>query len=84
VRARIRKAAQSATNPISAALLDDLLDGSSYRALHELFDALHSQQTPDIERSIDALLRVGANSGGDMLTGVLLTLLNPDLPVNRL
>jgi hypothetical protein len=84
VRARIRKAAQSATNPISAALLDDLLDGSSYRALHELFDALHGQQASDIERSIDALLRVGASSGGDMLAGVLLTLLNPDLPVNRL
>ena len=81
---RISRAAQSASNPISAALLDDLVQGSSYRALHELFDALHSQQTPAIEESTRALLRIGASSGADMLTGVLLTLLTPELPAKRL
>ena len=80
----ISRAAQSASNPISAALLDDLLQGSSYRALHELFDALQSQQTPAIEEAVRALLRIGASSGADMLTGVLLTLLTPELPAKRL
>jgi Protein of unknown function (DUF2877) len=81
---RISHAAQSASNPISAALLNDLLQGSSYRALHELFDALHAQQTPAVEDAMHALLRIGASSGSDMLAGVLLTLLNPELPAKRL
>jgi hypothetical protein len=81
---RISRAAQSASNPISAALLDDLLQGSSYRALHELFDALHLQQISAIEDAIEALLRIGASSGSDMLAGVLLTLLTPELPAKRL
>lgn len=84
LRTRISHAAQSASNPISAALLDDLLQGSSYRALHELFDALHLQQTPAIEDAMRTLLDIGASSGGDMLAGVLLTLLNPKLPAKRL
>ena len=81
---RISRAAQSASNPISAALLDDLLQGSTYRALHELFDALHLQQAPAIEEAVRALLRIGASSGADMLTGVLLTLLTPELPAKHL
>ena len=84
LRNRISHAAQSASNPISAALLDDLLQGSSYRALHEFFDALHAQQTPAIEEAMRALLRIGASSGSDMLAGVLLTLLNPELPAKPL
>ena len=84
LRTRISRAAQSASNPISAALLDDLLQGSSYRALHEFFDALHAQQTPAIEDAMRALLRIGASSGADMLAGVLLTLLNPELPAKPL
>jgi len=84
LRSRIMRAAQSATNPISAALLDDLLQGSSYRALHALFDALHAQQRPAIDKAMRALLRIGASSGGDMLAGVLLTLLTPELPAKRL
>jgi len=83
LRERISRAAHSASNPISAALLDDLLQGSSYRALHELFDAMHLQQMPAIEDAVRALLRIGATSGGDMLAGVLLTLLNPELPAKR-
>ncbi len=84
VRKRIGRAAQTATNPISAALLDDLLQGSSYRALHELLDALHMQHLSAIQDAIRTLLHVGASSGGDMLAGVLLTLLNPQLPASRL
>ena len=84
LRKRIGHAAQSATNPISAALLDDLLQGSSYRALHELLDALHTQHLPAIPNAMRALLRVGASSGADMLAGVLLTLLTPELPASRL
>jgi len=84
LRTRISRAAQSASNPISAALLDDLLQGSSYRALHELFDALHLQQTPAIEDAMHALLRIGASSGSDMLAGLLLTLLTPELPAKPL
>ncbi len=83
LRTRISRAAQSASNPISAALLDDLLQGSSYRALHELFDAMHLQQMPAISEAVQGLLRIGASSGGDMLAGVLLTLLNPELPAKR-
>lgn len=84
LRKRISRAAQSATNPISAALLDDLLQGSSYRALHDLLDALHTQHLPAIQDAMRALLRVGASSGTDMLAGVLLTLLNPELPAKPL
>ena len=84
LRTRISHAAQSASNPISAALLDDLLQGSSYRALHAFFDAMHLQQTPAVEDAMRALLRIGASSGSDMLAGVLLTLLNPELPAKRL
>ena len=84
LRTRISRAAQSASNPISAALLDDLLQGSSYRALHTLFDAMQSQQAPSIDQAVGALLQIGASSGGDMLAGVLLTLLNPKLPAKRL
>ena len=80
---RIRHAALTATNPISAALLDDLLQGSSYRALHALFDAMHSGYAPAIHQAVRALLQIGASSGGDMLAGVLLTLLNPELPAKR-
>ena len=80
LRTRISRAAQSASNPISAALLDDLLQGSSYRALHALFDAMPMQQMPAIHHAVQDLLRIGASSGGDMLAGVLLTLLNPELP----
>ena len=67
----------------SAALLEDLLQGSSYRALHALFDAMQSGYAPAIHQAVRALLQIGASSGGDMLAGVLLTLLNPELPAKR-
>jgi hypothetical protein len=74
LRSRVRAAAHEATNVISAALLDDLLDGHSYRPLHELMTALDSEDPSHIAAATQALLRVGASSGADMLSGVLLTL----------
>ncbi len=74
LHARIRRAAESATNPISAALLDDLMRGSSYRVLHAVFDAFQSGEAARITDAVQALLRLGASSGGDMLAGVFLAL----------
>jgi hypothetical protein len=74
VHTRIRSAAQSATNPISAALLDDLMRGSSYRLLHDVFDAFQAGEQRPIVDAVDRLLRLGASSGGDMLAGVFLAL----------
>jgi hypothetical protein len=75
VLARIRNCAATSTNVISAALLDDLIDGASYGALHELLAALQGKLLPEIARSTQALLRVGASSGADMLAGLLAALL---------
>jgi hypothetical protein len=74
VRSRVSAAAREATNVISAALLEDLLDGRSYRPLHELITALDSEDPSRIAAAMQALLRVGASSGADMLSGVLMTL----------
>ena len=79
VLAAIRAAAITATNAISAALLDDLIAGSSYRALHELLAALQANAPQAIEPAARSLLRVGASSGADILAGVLTALLTtPD------
>lgn len=80
VLAGIRQAARTATNVISAAFLDDLIDGSSYGALHELLAALQGRAEPEILRRTQALLRVGASSGADMLAGLLATLLTTPCP----
>ena len=74
VKAQLRDAARSATNPISAALLDDLMAGASYRVLHELIDALQGRQPAEVKSATEALLSLGASSGADMLAGLLLTL----------
>jgi Protein of unknown function (DUF2877) len=74
LRQRVLAAAQHATNPISAALLEDLMAGASYRALHEVLAALQSGEPQAIVQSREALLRVGASSGADMLAGLLLAL----------
>ncbi len=74
LQTRIRAAAATATNLISAALLDDLMAGRSYRCLHELLAALHSQDPAQIEASARTLQRIGASSGADMLAGLLLAL----------
>lgn len=72
--ARLRAAACTATNPISAALLADLMAGRSYRALHELLAALQRGEPAAMHQAVQSLLAVGASSGADMLAGVLLAL----------
>jgi hypothetical protein len=82
VLAEIRKAAATSTNVISAALLDDLIDGASYGALHELLAALQHRPLPEIARATQALLDIGATSGADMLAGLLVALItipHPDI-----
>jgi hypothetical protein len=84
---RIRAAALCSTNVISAALLDDLMQGASYGALHALLAALQSQQAAGIAEAAAQLLRVGASSGADLLAGVLLVLAtqpqhNPSNPLH--
>jgi hypothetical protein len=71
---RIRTAAARATNVISAALLDDLMRGASYGALHSLLAALQSNNALRIGSATTQLLRLGASSGADMLAGLLLAL----------
>lgn len=74
LHSRIRHAAGVSTNVISAALLDDLMRGASYGALHNLLAALQDNNPKAIETATTHLLRVGASSGADMLAGVLLAL----------
>jgi Protein of unknown function (DUF2877) len=78
LHARLAAAAAQATNPISAALLQDLMAGSSYRALHELLDALNQDRPEPVAAAVHTLLAVGASSGADMLAGVLLALQPPE------
>ncbi len=75
VHAAIREAANTSTNVISAALLDDLMAGASYAPLHDLLAALQDDDLPAIEPAARSLLRVGASSGADMMAGLLLALL---------
>jgi hypothetical protein len=83
--ARLREHARGATNPISAALLDDLIDGASYAALHDMLAVLQGHALPEIEAATQALLRVGASSGADMLSGLLLaSIANPDIACHDL
>jgi hypothetical protein len=75
VQTRLRDAANAgATNAISATLLADLMQGIGYRALHELLEALHGGSADEVERAIAQLAAIGASSGTDLLTGVLLAL----------
>jgi len=75
VRADVRCAARNSTNVISAALLDDLIDGASFACLHDLLAALNDNDLPAMAHAIEGLLRIGASSGADMLAGLLLALL---------
>jgi hypothetical protein len=74
MRARLHAAALRASNPISAALLQDLMAGCSWRALHEWLAALHHDRPAGLQTATAALLGIGASSGADMLAGVLLAL----------
>lgn len=80
VAGRIHLAAQTQTNVISAALLDDLLSGRSYRCLHDLLLALNTADVATIQHATVRLLGLGASSGADMLSGVLLAAHSMRLP----
>jgi hypothetical protein len=71
---RIHDAAKVSTNVISAALLDDLMAGKSYGALHDVLSALHTNDLTNIDTACTQLLNLGASSGADMLAGLLLAL----------
>jgi hypothetical protein len=74
LQANIQKACLDATNPISAALLIDNMDGKSYGQLHDMLDALESNDSRFIENATQALLNLGSSSGADVLAGLLLAL----------
>ena len=74
LQTRIRAAARTRTNAISAALLDDLMQGASYGALHEMLAALQSGSMSRIAQAVQGLMDLGACSGADMLAGLLLAL----------
>jgi hypothetical protein len=71
----ICKACEAATNPISAALLADSMAGASYGELHDMLDALESNDSEFIIAACKALLGVGSSSGADLLAGLLLALI---------
>jgi Protein of unknown function (DUF2877) len=70
----IHEAAKVSTNVISAALLDDMMAGKSYSALHDILIALQSNDVATITHACKNLLNVGSSSGADMLAGLLLAL----------
>jgi Protein of unknown function (DUF2877) len=74
LEANICKACEQATNLISAALLSDNMAGASYGQLHDMLDALESNDSRFIAAARNALLQLGASSGADLLTGLLLAL----------
>jgi hypothetical protein len=79
----IQLAAKSTTNVISAALLDDMMMGCSYSALHDVLAALNSQDIEKINTSCNKLLTLGASSGADMLAGLLLALTTQNQSLNH-
>jgi Protein of unknown function (DUF2877) len=74
LQANIHKACEASTNPISAALLVNHISGKSFGELHDMLDALESNDSRFIENARQALLGVGSSSGADMLAGLLLAL----------
>lgn len=76
-----RAARAGATNPISAALLHDLMRGRGWRVLHEMLAALQARQAGQIDAAAHALLALGATSGADLLCGLLLTLASTPRPI---
>lgn len=74
LHATIQGACKDATNPISSALLADNMAGCSYGELHDMLDALESNDSRFIAAAREALLRLGSSSGADVLAGLLLAL----------
>ena len=68
---RVREAARDATNPISAALLSDLLEGQGWSALHDLVSALGSGDDARSSTAARRLTRLGHTSGWDLLSGFI-------------
>jgi hypothetical protein len=48
--------------------------GASFGQLHDMLDALESNDSRHIQNNQQALLRVGSSSGADLLAGLLLAL----------
>jgi hypothetical protein len=67
----VRAAAGASTTPISAALLDDLLDGHGWSALHDLARALASGDHSSAMTAAYRLTQLGHSSGWDLLAGFL-------------
>ncbi len=65
----VRAAAGEATNPISATLLGDLLDGHGWSALHDLARALAAGDDPLAMHAATRLIGLGHSSGWDLLAG---------------
>lgn len=66
----------SMTSKISHALLTDLSEGQSHASLHDLADALLSDDEEfDAENHVRQVAEIGHSSGWDMLTGMLAGLL---------
>ncbi len=74
LQATIQAACKDATNPISAALLADNMAGASYGELHDMLDALESNDSRFIASATASLLQLGSSSGADLLAGLLLAL----------
>ena len=67
--ASVRAAASRSTNPISAALLEDLLDGHGWSPLHDLASALASDDDSLAMSAAHRLTHLGHSSGWDLLAG---------------
>lgn len=74
LQTNLRLACGASTNQISAALLASNMAGASFGELHDMLDALESNDSRFMAASTDALLNVGSSSGADMLAGLLLAL----------
>jgi hypothetical protein len=82
LHADLLRRCSEATNPISTALLNDGMQGRSYRALHELLAALQSRRSSSIGIALRAAGHIGASSGGDLAAGVLVALATTPLPAD--
>ncbi len=67
---------QPATNPISAALMGDLMRGQGYRPAHQFMKALALGQSQAMQAACDDLEQLGSSSGFDILAGMLTAITN--------
>ncbi len=76
--ARVLTAAATLTNPISVALLGDMLHGRGHASLHELANALAMGRLDDAVHAATRLAHLGHSSGWDILAGFLGGVLGPE------